>query len=184
MNDSSYPNGNRAGWRELDDGAYRAIWDAFDELYGFRPGVSPSTWPAIQEPTPSLTFDLSVIPDGATRAVAVRAINSEAQRCFVYELAGEPMVVLDWQHPTWSLSPADEALNPYSDDPINGQPTVYPDGDYYAFMTVDLREGTFGHPWERTLCVMGDRLVKSLGATLSTWLPIVRVDGSKHPVLD
>ncbi|MFG6504555.1 DUF2716 domain-containing protein [Microbacterium sp. P05] len=167
----------RAGWRELDQGETSRYWDLFDELYRFRPGTSPLTWPAIQEPVPSVTFDLSVIPDGAPRAVAVRAINSEAQRCFIWVLGGEPLVVLDWQHPAWSFSPTEEALNMECDDPINGRPTAYPDGDYYAFMTADLREGTFGHPWERTLCVMGDRLVRTLGLSLSTWLPTVRVNG-------
>jgi hypothetical protein len=51
---------------------------------------------------------------------------------------------------------------------------IYPDGDYYAFMTEDLLEGTFGHPWEQTLCIMGDRLINSLGRSLETWLPIKR----------
>ncbi|WP_382310393.1 DUF2716 domain-containing protein [Herbiconiux sp. UC225_62] len=132
----------------------------------------------MQEPIPSITFDLSAIPDGAPRATAVRAINSEAQRCFVWALGGETLVVLDWQHTSWLFSPADEASNPECDDPLNGHPIVFPDGDYYAFMTADLREGTFGHPWERTLCVIGDRLIRTLGASLSTWLPTVRINGS------
>ncbi|SDZ32770.1 DUF2716 domain-containing protein [Herbiconiux ginsengi] len=168
---------DRAGWRQLDDLAAENSWNAFDELYRFRPGVSPSTWPAIHEPAPSITFDLSTIPDGAPRAAAARAINNEARRCFIWALAGEPMVVLDWQHPTWSFSPTDEASNLEYDSPFSHYPAVFPDGDYYAFLTTDLREGTFGHPWERTLCVMGDRLIRTLGASLSTWLPSVRIDG-------
>lgn len=54
---------------------------------------------------------------------------------------------------------------------------MYPDGDYLAFLTPDYTQGTFGHPWEETLCVMGDRLIASLGRTLSTWLPIKRSNG-------
>ena len=34
--------------------------------------------------------------------------------------------------------------------------------------------GTFGHPWEETLCVFGPDLVESLVPLLTTWLPIRR----------
>ncbi len=54
---------------------------------------------------------------------------------------------------------------------------VYPKGDYYIFLRDDLSEGTFGHPWEQTLCVFGERLLASLGRTLATWLPVIRIDG-------
>ena len=37
-----------------------------------------------------------------------------------------------------------------------------------------LRTGTFGHPWELTLCVIGAELVDSLGPLLSALLPIKR----------
>ncbi|MGK2883451.1 MAG: DUF2716 domain-containing protein, partial [Rhodococcus sp. (in: high G+C Gram-positive bacteria)] len=29
-----------------------------ESKYGFRPGTKPASWPAIAEPTPSMTFDL------------------------------------------------------------------------------------------------------------------------------
>lgn len=45
---------------------------------------------------------------------------------------------------------------------------MFPNGDYYTFARPDFSEGTFGHPWERTLCVFGPRLVETLGRTLST----------------
>jgi len=35
---------------------------------------------------------------------------------------------------------------------------VFPDGDYHIHLTRDLRLGTFGHPWEETVCVFGDLL--------------------------
>ena len=65
----------------------------------------------------------------------------------------------------------------YPDDPVNGYPTVYPDGDYYCFFSPDMSEGTFGHPWEQSLCVIGDRLIKSLGQSPSLWLPTLRING-------
>ncbi len=60
--------------------------------------------------------------------------------------------------------------------PVIAEPTL---SLTFDLSTPSVTEGTFGHPWEQTLCVFGERLVNSLGRTLATWLPIVRVDG--HP---
>jgi hypothetical protein len=51
---------------------------------------------------------------------------------------------------------------------------VFPDGDYYVFMTEDMTIGTFGHPWRQTLCIFGARLVESLVPKLTAWLPVKR----------
>lgn len=54
---------------------------------------------------------------------------------------------------------------------------MFPNGDYYAFFTQDFSAGTFGHPWEQSLCVMGAPLVGTLGVSLRTWLPVLREGG-------
>ncbi len=136
--------------------------------------MTAEAWPAIHEPAPSVTLDLGVIEDGARRGSAYDAINAEALRCFVWALTdADELFVLDWQHPAYRFRPAVQALTWRPEWKV----PVYPDGDYYAFLTADLREGTFGHPWERTLCVMGERLGDSLGRSLATWLPVARRDG-------
>ncbi|UFS57638.1 DUF2716 domain-containing protein [Subtercola endophyticus] len=168
---------NRPGWRALQDPEYKAVWDQFYERFQFRAGISSADWPGIREPTPSITFDLFGIVDRPRLASAVQAINSEALRCFIWEMPDiREMLVLDWQHSAYWLNPAVESLQP-PDDPINGYPTVHPDGDYYSFLSPDMREGTFGHPWERTICVMGDRLINSLGTSFALWLPVLRING-------
>jgi Protein of unknown function (DUF2716) len=50
----------------------------------------------------------------------------------------------------------------------------FPNGDYYIFLTEDLTQGTFGHPWEQTFCVFGRDLVGALGRQLAEWLPVKR----------
>ena len=160
-------------WTELTRDDCDGYWATFKELYGFRAGTSAEAWPAIAEPTPSLTFDLSVIPDGARRGAAYDAINAEALRAFVWGLPDAELIVLDWQHPAYRFRPANQALTWRPEWHV----PVYPDGDYYAFLTEDLLEGTFGHPWEQTLCVIGDRLGATLGRSLATWLPVKRRDG-------
>ncbi|MFI6430740.1 DUF2716 domain-containing protein [Rhodococcus oryzae] len=48
------------GWAELTEDDRHRHWTAFtDRVGGFRPGVTPVSWPAIAEPTPSVTFDLT-----------------------------------------------------------------------------------------------------------------------------
>jgi hypothetical protein len=51
---------------------------------------------------------------------------------------------------------------------------IFPDGDYYVFLSEDMTVGTFGHPWEQTLCVFGDPLLSTLVPLLTSWLPIKR----------
>lgn len=50
---------------------------------------------------------------------------------------------------------------------------AYPDGDYYLYLTADLRLGTFGHPWEDSLCVFGDELLTEVEEDLTALLGTV-----------
>jgi hypothetical protein len=164
-----------SAWVELDGELSARAWDAFKARFGFWPSTRPSEWPAIREPTPSITFDLADIQDGPQRAAAYDAINAEALRCFVWSLPDvSEMTVLDWQHPAYRFDPSQQALTWRPDWAV----PVYPNGDYYIFVNADMSEGTFGHPWEQTLCVMGPRLTASLGRSLAAWLPIKRRDGA------
>ena len=151
------------GWRVLTDDERHHWWAEFERRYRFRPGTRDDGYAGIVEPAPSLTFDL-----GAVSLAGRAAIDAEAMRCFA-----DGMVVLDWQHDGYLLEPDAHATDPHTTWPVE----VYPDGDYYIFLTPDLSSGTFGHPWRRTLCVFGAPLVDTLGATLRTWLPVLRVDG-------
>ncbi|MFD0538175.1 DUF2716 domain-containing protein [Actinomadura luteofluorescens] len=46
---------------------------------------------------------------------------------------------------------------------------VFPDDDYYIFLSQDLSFGTFGHPWEASLCAYGERLLEAVErATLAS----------------
>ena len=68
-------------WTDLPD--RDRYWTEFEERFGFRPGMKPESWPAIAEPTPSVTFDL--INTAGTRGswrARFDAVNAEALRCF------------------------------------------------------------------------------------------------------
>jgi hypothetical protein len=177
--DDSYPPIKRAAWQQLDDDAHITAWDRFYAIYKFdrSPGL---TEPVIRDPTPSITFDLGDIGSGSSYAAAVEAINAEAMRCFVSVLRDvDHLLVLGWQHQSFRLDFQQEAVDMTPREWVNGYPTVYPDGHYHAFLTSDLSEGTFGHPWEPSLCIIGERLVETLGATLATWLPTKRLSNAR-----
>jgi hypothetical protein len=153
-----------------DDDEY---WAGFYQRFAFRPGMSIAE-PAISEPAPSVTLDLSPIcsaRDVHEAAAGMDAVNSLALLAWVRVLAPETsLVVLDWQHQTHRFWPHRHACQP---DP-QWQTEVFPNGDYYVFLTEDMSTGTFGHPWQQTLCVFGEPLVSALVPMLASWLPVKR----------
>lgn len=167
----------RPGWTELGAGSHDRYWTRFEQLFDFRAVTAPPGWPAIREPTPSLTIDLSPIfaRSGPEFIEGQAAVNGEVARAFTSCLPDRRrLIVLDWQHPAYLFEPSSSGSADIAAWPV--QP--FPNGDYYAFLSEDFSEGTFGHPWEQSLCVMGARLVGSLGGALRTWLPVLRVDGN------
>jgi hypothetical protein len=153
---------------------YETFWTPFHARYRFRPS-STDPAPAIDEPTPSVTVDLAPMwsRPGPSFAAEHDAINTLALLAMVQAFPeSERLVVLDWQHESWWFRPSRQALTETQDQtwPVE----AFPNGDYYAFLTETMDEGTFGHPWERTLCVFGARLMPKLVPMLTSWLPIKR----------
>ena len=142
-------------WTELDFLETDRIWADFTDRFRFRP--STDQFPGIAEPTPSVTFDLTGRADAQLLDAATLAAFAGVDSVYA----------LDWQHPCYRFSPAAHAGTEW---PVS----VYPDGDYHVFLTDDLGAGTFGHPWERTLCVFGELLVATLAATLAGRLTVRR----------
>jgi hypothetical protein len=156
-------------WREID---YASAWAPFDEHFDFKPDFYERVQPAIRLHPDCLVFDLADLfaDPGPRIAAGTAAITATALRAFVW-LAGEgEMVALNWNHGAYRYSPAVLAVGfhlDYLDWPV----PIFPNGDYYAHMDPNLRWGTFGHPWQQSLCLWGAELLDSLGAELLTWLP-------------
>ncbi|MET9633932.1 DUF2716 domain-containing protein [Lentzea sp. NPDC006480] len=154
-------------WTEVD---YRQAWDPFYDRFDFRASFYPKNWPAIAEPAGSVTLDLAGIfqPDqfvrGSTRVDEV--VLASFLRVYPEETV---LLALDWQHPAYQFRPHRlGGASEWLDSPFS----PFPDGDYYIFLTEDMSRGTFGHPWEQTLCVWGDDLVRDLVPELD--LPVKR----------
>jgi len=145
------------GWDEIDE--QKSIWGQFDALYKFRTSTEPDEWPGIKEPIPSVTFDISHYFDDYDYekwpTKSVLNLGNYYKSCFRNILdEGVKVTALDWQHPCYRFDPYRD-FSHWEIEPI-------PNGDYYIFLTPDLRGGFFGHPWEETVCVMGKGFVDQL----------------------
>ena len=156
-------------WQQIQD--YEQFWTPFDARFHFRPGVSSETWPAILEPAGSVTFDLSPVFDREGGFAADEArLTAEVLAAVVAITAPEvAWVALDWQHPSYWFWPHRQVI---ANEPWRVPP--FPNGDYYALISQDLEQGTFGHPWEQTLCIFGGPLSEALVPSLASWLPVKR----------
>ncbi|GII27812.1 DUF2716 domain-containing protein [Planotetraspora mira] len=150
---------------------HNEIWDAFEKRFAFKP--STTRYPGIAEPPVSATWDLTALK--GERDTLVEAIQAIVERGLVAcTRPGEFLYWLDWNHAGYRFDPH-RVSGP-------GRPrwpgAVDPDGDYYLYLTSDLRLGTFGHPWEDTLCVFGEDLLAEVEMKLTEVLgPVLRRGG-------
>ncbi len=133
--------------RELEETEYREVWDVFYEVFQFHPSVG--SFPAILEPSQSITFRLR----DQHEDIEVNELQETIFDAFS-KIVGSSMEVyyLDWHHDCFGIN-------------IGSNPswiTGYPDGDYAILLTKDMQFGTFGHPWEQSICFFGDTFVKAV----------------------
>ncbi|SNS34346.1 Protein of unknown function [Actinomadura mexicana] len=156
-----------AAWARLSDSDETRVWDSFMNLTSFRASVRPDRWPGILEPQPSVTWDLARERPALSAmnwlfAVEPADVNVLLHDAFKTCVDGDEwLYVLDWQHPCYRFWPH-RMTEPEND--VSWAIPVFPDGDYYIFLSQDLSFGTFGHPWEASLCVYGDRLLEAVEA--------------------
>ncbi|WP_435107007.1 DUF2716 domain-containing protein [Nocardiopsis synnemataformans] len=141
----------------LSDPEHDDLWDRFYERFSFKPSIE--VYPGIREPVGSATWFLDRPNDPELEQVIVPEVLALAR-------PDELLYWLDWNHTGYRFDP--RRVGGPGQPEVPGQ--VFPDGDYYIYTTRDLRMGTFGHPWENTLCVFGrdllDRVENGLTALL------------------
>ena len=167
--DGMTPRWPNPAWQPLD---YATAWTTFERRFRFRPSMDPATWPAINEPVPSVTLDLRPVFDLPQRECErdTAALNQAVLDAWLAVLEpGAKLMALDWQHTSFWFDPRQAAAlaEPWRITPV-------PDGDYSIFVTPDLAHGTVGHPWERSLCIFGRPLIDELMPALLDWLPTLR----------
>ncbi len=150
-------------WTEFTDDEYPAIWDRVYTDLKFKPDYHERLKPAITEPRPFITFDLSPISNDEK--------TGEIDRLFLDSFraitpAGSLLFSLDWHHTCYRFDPhAVDGIGPIG---------WYPNGDYYLFLSEDFSFGTFGHPWQESLCVFGASLLGLTEKPLRDRLTVLR----------
>lgn len=135
--------------RTLGDIEYDEAWEAFYKNFSFHPSVN-GPFPAIAEPNDSITFQLAQNHDDAMIDELSKAICQSFIEC---GLSTQEVYYLDWQHECYAL---------ITDEISTSWATGYPDGDYAIFASKDMSTGTFGHPWEPSICFFGQSFVNAL----------------------
>lgn len=137
-----------SAWKLLPQSEYDSVWDNFEERFDFKPTVNPNQFPSIKEPVGSITyrFDYPVEPE------IIDDLESKTLSAFLSVVSvSDALYVLDWQHDCYWF-------RPYVSFREWAIP-VLPNGDYYIFLAKDFSFGIFGHPWEQTFCVWGNKLL-------------------------
>lgn len=144
-------------WIELSESEENKLWDKIFTDFGFNPSVHPDNFPGFSEPAPSTTYSITNIYDNPQNFSRLnRNLHESFLRIFKKTVPlGGFLYVLDWQHQCYKFFPNNLTNSFIAED---WTVPILPDGDYYLFLSNNLKYGTLGHPWEETICVFGEKL--------------------------
>jgi len=145
---------------ELSEAEYLSVWDRFYSEFAFSPSVNPAKWPAIKERADSVTWSLASLDEDPGYTRLERFVTVVERGLTVCVEPEARLYALDWQHTSYSFAP--HRVGGHGRPPWPLSP--YPDGDYYIYLSRDFRLGSFGHPWESSVCLFGQALLDTVAA--------------------
>lgn len=167
-----------AAWQKLEPTLfgpiYTEVWDRFYEQFQFRASIKAADWPGIVEPIPSVTYSVQNAFGSGSNEIFYSLFyetNEKFRKAFrACTRQNEKIYALDWHHEAFWFYPHGEmesntasVADEYERRNFDAwKIPVFPDGDYYIFLAEDFRFGTFGHPWEQTICVFGQQLIDAI----------------------
>ena len=162
------------------------VWDEFDAGFDFRPSMHD--FPAIDEPADSITWSLKTLGDRPAEPTIDHLVALICRGLTECTPRGSSLLLLDWHHNNYRLRPDLPPTDMFLPEPLTkhlppGWPRrPLPDGDYPAVLAEGFRYGSFGHPWERTLCLFGTDLLAAIADEVTEALPvIIRRSGQPCP---
>ncbi|WP_405970711.1 DUF2716 domain-containing protein [Streptomyces sp. NBC_00988] len=167
-------------WIELPVADYESTWRRIHREFRFRPSINPADWPVFAEPPGSATWSVDgILPRADSPSRARERELATAARDVLLTHVPEPLFALNWQHNGYAFRPS-RMVDPH--DLNSWLVPVCPNGDYVIFLSQDYAAGLLGQPWERTLCVFGDRLVPAFSLACKNLLgPPVRMRAAGAP---
>lgn len=145
----------------MTDSDDKIIWDWFYKEFSFNPSTYPKDWPSIKTDRPTLKINITKLWGETYNEAIWNDFLQKGIEAFInITNAGEEIFGLDWHHECFYINPREltpAILNDYeSSIPVI---SFIPDGDYYIFITKDFENVWFGHPWEKTITIMGNKLI-------------------------
>ena len=139
-------------WRIIDTNEYNLVWDKFYKLFKFKPSVTE--FPAVVSTLPQIKFDISKLY--TNNKFILNELEQMALTLFInISKPSERLYALDWQHECYDFDPRLEMERNQFDEWIV---PIFPNGDYYIFLTKDFKNLWFGHPWEMTITLIGSEI--------------------------
>lgn len=157
---------NDGALERLQREEYKQVWDRFYSAFDFRPSVHD--FPAITEPTASITWSLNALNDDPGDRKLDRLVALVQDALTACTPLDGTVLILDWQHTSYRLRPHMPPTDMFLPNALNnhmrrGWPLgPYPDGDYHVLIAEDFTRGSFGHPWEHSLCLFGADLLATI----------------------
>lgn len=148
-------------WKKLTEEDTDITWRWFYKEFSFNPSISPKDWPSIKTDKPNIKFDITNLWGDTYNETIWDDFLQKAIKAFInITNPGEKIFALDWQHECFYVDPREltpAILNDYeSSIPVI---SFIPDGDYYIFTTRDFENVWFGHPWEKSITIIGNKLI-------------------------
>ncbi len=153
-----------AGWSQITDEENEQLWETFTTRFSFRRSMSPEGWPAIKEPSPSMTWSVQAIRK-------TYESDSELFNCIEHRSREQLLLALDrlgagvgrmyalhLNHAGYSFEPTTVARRGLCLWPV----PIIPVHNYSLFIDPTFLVGILGHPWEASICVFGELLIKEL----------------------
>ena len=142
----------------LDRDKYNNIWDKIFDDFHFCPSCKTHPKPWLLLPMNHKKYHLNSVFTFTEEQEKI--INSIFCRVHAND-----MYALDWHHDCFIYNPCEEIPLDYwfydEERKCNVYfPSYYPDGDYHFFTSFDWSIGLYGHPWEKELIVVGERLIE------------------------
>jgi hypothetical protein len=150
-------------WTKISNVDKDKIWDRFYNDFSFRPSVYKHDWPSIKTDKTILKFDIKNLWGDSYSDIIYTDFIQKAIDAFI-EITNpdDSIIALDWQHECFYIDPRQLTPDIMTDDETSIPIISFiPDGDYYIFITKDFENIWFGHPWEKSITIIGDRLMKA-----------------------
>lgn len=138
------------------------VWEKFQNDFSFHPSVRQEDWPSIQTTKPSHRFSIQHFWGDAEDHKIPQFLQKAIDAFVSITFPGEKIYGLDWQHDCFWVDPRDLTVRDMVDSQRGESLLSFlPNGDYHIFITQDFENIWFGHPWESSITLVGEKLISA-----------------------